>query len=503
MNDNISFLSNVIELSESKENENLVAKFCLCDFSTNENGVRLNRDTIENWVSTLVNQPLVGKIGRSGDFTGHNMRVKTVTTASGEKKKEVTFDTAAIGTFVSAGIEKIDNVECVVGTAEIWRRYPNICNLIAERVSEGTLNTSWEICVSEAHYDENKVKVIDDGRFTALCALGSKVPPAYACSRLLEVAETDEGDIEFEEAILMDFSNENNKEEKAMTENEVIVSEDFEVEISSEVDETPAEVSEVAEPAPAEEVESSEVSEPEVEEVSEAQEPEHEPVAETEVSSLTMEDLYAKVRKAIHEKDHDGGYIQYMFPEDHIVWYHSYCRECGELEYTQYTYTVNGEDVTVDDGVKIKLEASIIEMSQQIAEKNNALVEASTRIKALESEVAELKPYKDAADQAAVEQAAQERAEKVTALSEYATKSGFITAEEVANDEAIKQMISELDESGIKQVIAERFMASLNKEPEVEVSSATKTEAPAGALNLNDGESDTKINIVSAYINKK
>ena len=45
----------------------LYAKFLVCDFSVNGNGVRLDRDTIDAWVSTLKDQPLVGKIAAKSD----------------------------------------------------------------------------------------------------------------------------------------------------------------------------------------------------------------------------------------------------------------------------------------------------------------------------------------------------------------------------------------------------------------------------------------------------
>ena len=55
----------------------LTAKLIICDFSTNKNDVKLNRNTAENWIHTLVSQPVVGKIAITdngeADFTGHNL----------------------------------------------------------------------------------------------------------------------------------------------------------------------------------------------------------------------------------------------------------------------------------------------------------------------------------------------------------------------------------------------------------------------------------------------
>ena len=503
-NENVSYISNRVELAENASNGNLVAKFCLCDFGVNHNGVKLNRETIEPWVSTLINQPLVGRIGFNGDFTGHNMRVATVTNSQGEQQTEVVFDTEAIGTFVSAGIESIEGQEYVVGTAEIWRRYPNVCNLIAERVAEGTLHTSWEIIVSESHMDGG-VKVIDNGTFTALCALGRNHPPAYDSSQLLEVAESEE-DIELEQAISSDVAN--YKKEESSMDMETVISEEIEVqtpEISEEpvvdtaepvVEEPTSEEAEVSE-----DTENVEASEPEAGAETEASE-EAPTEPETEVSALTDRDLHDKLSMTLARDKHIDGHVAFLLPEEHIalvqVWDCSY----GELEFMQFSYAVNGEEVTIDDGIKVRLEATPVAMSQMIAEKNEALVEASQRIKGLEAELAELRPYKEAAEKAEAEKLEAERQSKVSALEQYALKSGFVTSEEISEDGDIKTMISELNEVGIKQLIADRFMASLQSEKPAEVEvSETKTEPETAELNLEISD-DEDVSILSAYINK-
>ena len=512
MNENISYISNRVELAENASNGNLVAKFCLCDFGVNHNGVQLNRDTIEPWVGTLLNQPLVGRIGYNGDFTGHNMRVATITNSEGESQTEVVFDTEAIGTFVSAGIEEIDGEEYVVGTAEIWRRYPTVCNLIAERVSEGTLHTSWEIIVSESHMDGN-VKVIDNGTFTALCALGRNHPPAYDSSQLLEVAESEE-DTEFEEAISNDVANYKIKEVSPMTD-ETIISEEIEVQVP-EVSEDPivVDVAEpvIEEPTPDEaevfeNTDDTEVAEPETEEpvepeVSEDAPEVSEPEAEPEIASLTDRDIKMGIEKILWDEKKVDGYVAFMYPEEHTALVWTWGANLGELDYIQYTYAVNGDEITLDDGVKVRLEANVLSMSETIASQNEALVEASQRIKGLEAEIAELKPYKEAAEQAEAEKLMAEKQAKISALEEYASKSGFITSKEISEDGEIKTMISELNESGIKQIIAERFMASLQEKTNEVIVSEAEEKNESAELNLEVSD-DEDVSIISAYINKK
>ena len=498
MNENIAFLSSRVILAENSANGNMVAKFCLCDFGVNHNGVQLNRDTIESWVSSLVNQPLVGRIGYNGDFTGHNMRVATVVNADGEQEQTVVFDTEAIGTFISAGIEEIDGQEYVVGTAEIWRRYPTVCNLIAERVNKGTLHTSWEIMVTESH-EEGTVKVIDDGCFTALCALGRNHPPAYDSSQLLEVAES-ESDTELEAAISCDVAQFKAKEDHSMTETTEIQVEIPEVsEEPIVVDTAEPEVDTATEtPESVEEDGGAETSEQEPE-VSEQEEPAAE--TETEVSALTERDLYDKIGNAVRQHGHDG-YVSYLFPEEHSALFHVWEPDFCELEYMQFNYTVNGDEVTVDDGIKVRLEATPVAMSQMISEKNEALIEASQRIKGLEAELAELRPFKEAAEKAEAERLAAEKQEQIAALEQYVLKSGFVTSEEISNDGDVKTMIAELNKAGIKQLIADRFMASLqNEKPAEPAVSEKEPKIETAELNLEVSDDDDA-SIVTLYINK-
>ena len=103
------FYSRNICCSEITEHpDHYLAKFVICDFSVNGNQVALNRDTIESWMSTLVGNPLVGKlvVAPKGelDFSGHNMKVVTRKDNDGNEYKTAEFDTDAFGSFQSVGI---------------------------------------------------------------------------------------------------------------------------------------------------------------------------------------------------------------------------------------------------------------------------------------------------------------------------------------------------------------------------------------------------------------
>ena len=214
-----------VELSESEEDRDyLNIKFVLCDFKPNGNNVMLNRATIDSWLQTLVNKPVVGKIS-GNDFTSHQY-------------KNGKFNTDAFGVFTKVYISTLDNGdECIIAEGMIWKRFEKACGIIQSRISRGlTVSSSWELINNGSHIEEidgRKVKVIDSGLFTGHCLLGSKTPPAYDCSRVIDVAEQtlEEQFIEFSQALQEDINNIKGGEEM---ENENFISkEQHDTEVSS------------------------------------------------------------------------------------------------------------------------------------------------------------------------------------------------------------------------------------------------------------------------------
>ena len=68
----------------------------------------------------------------------------------GNEYYEVEFDTDAFGTFFDVGIETINDIEYIVASCEIWKRFSKACEIIIKRIKEGTLHTSWEISIEES-----------------------------------------------------------------------------------------------------------------------------------------------------------------------------------------------------------------------------------------------------------------------------------------------------------------------------------------------------------------
>lgn len=504
------FYSRNICCSEITEHpDHYFAKFVICDFSVNGNQVALNRETIESWMSTLVGNPLVGKlvVAPKGelDFSGHNMKVVTRKDADGNEYKTAEFDTDAFGSFQSVGIEKIDDTDFIVASCKIWKRYPKACATILRRIESGTLNTSWEIDVLKAHkgiVGGRMAKIIDDGVFTAHCLLGANVEPAYKCSKLLEVAETDFG-LELANAYIEDTKEISNiefneKEAKNLELNKDNETQTAQVENSTETEQAEQTATEsTTEPTtPAEpDVQTSEEggetpppTEPET-----GTEPAGEPEPAPETSSLTGRDLYMKLEDAVSKISSDY-YMTDMFPEDHTIW----CKKWGymnELDYIMFPYTVEGDEVSLGEPQNITLTVSVSQVNTKIDELNKTVASLNTELQSAKDEIAELTPYKEQAEKAAAEKAEAELAQKKENLRQYAISSKMITEAELTGEGEFASMIENLDEAGINGVIASRCVEAAKKAPaekKIETSEVHKPESIK--LNLNE----TKYNTTNA-----
>lgn len=450
--DNIKFYSNQVWLAEEQgDPDALSAKIVICDFSVNKNGVQLNRDTINEWVSSLVNAPLVGKIKAKGngeiDFTSHNATVVTRVDENGEQYSDIEFNTDAFGTFTSAEIELVDGVECIVATAKVWKRFYDASNLIVKRIKEGTLSTSWEISVEDAEkkiISGSIVKVINRGRFIGHALLSSATAPAYDISRVLEVASANE-DEELCSAILRDVMSMANDS----TGNEVqSMEENINETVKTVVEEAPA-VEETAETN-----ETTEVVESETE--------------QTEKAELTMWDLRKKVEDAICRKL----YVRWLdmiwlFPVSAKAWAHKY--DDDEMSLNEFTYTVANDEVEVSEPSLVTLTVAPREINSAFDEKNSALVEANKQINELSAQVEALAPYKAAAEKAELEAAEAKRNAEIAELREYAESAGVLSKEELESEE-VAALINDLKALEIKALIADRIVEKSKNAKPIETS---------------------------------
>ena len=497
--ENITLYSSQVYLAEENSNpDSYIAKFIISDFGRNKNGVALNRDGIENWLSTLKNKPLVGKIKMridgTYDFSGHNMKIVEKVDEDGNAYKTAEFDTDAFGSFFDISIETINDVEYIVASCEIWKRFSRACEIIIKRIQEGTLHTSWEIAVEKSHQgivDGLMTKIIDVGRFFGHCLLAKDVSPAYDSSGLLEIASTNyDVDLEFAEALSQDIISQGlDIENKAKEENDLHNTIETNVAEEGTVVETPV--------AKTEE-QTTEFSETtETKETVKSSEDKTEQTTETEVSALTEWDLRKKIREACRAKLGKWCYIAYHFPVDKEVWLEVDDRE-SELDYVRMIYDVVENDaISVSEPEFVKLcvtikdiNTTVSEYEKTIAEKDELIVKASSEITSLKSENTELSQYKEKFTQMEQEKAEAELAQKKSDLIAYVVKSGQISKEEIESSEELKGYVNTLDKKSLMAIVGERLSASVNEKSEKEIETSETKEDVHVASNLNNEDDE-------------
>jgi hypothetical protein len=484
-------------VSESDtETDVLLAKFIICDFGVNKNEVKLNQDTINDWLETLLIKPLVGKVVKKYngvlDFTGHNVKIVEKTDEDGNKYKDVEFDTSAFGSFYNVDIETIDDVDYIVANAKVWKRFTEAYSVIQRRCnSENGIKTSWEIEVLESHQemiDGVNVKVIDKGNFIGHCLLGESVEPAYDSSGLLSVASANIDDSELVEALSKDIENMNNIKTNITSEAEEISEEE-----DNKINSLQGGISSMSETVKKE---------------------------GNELSSMTDNDLYSRIRKAINATDDSKWYyIARIYPYEFRAIAYEWNQE-SEDDYVEFIYSVNSDEtisITSQKDVKMTF-APVSDVQAQLSEKDTKISELETKVSELEADVAtkvdaitkageqlsekenviaekdtkiaELLPYKEAKDAEIAEQKAQELAQKKKECKTFAMKGGYITEEEIETSEEIKKAIDELDYKSIKAMIAEKVISKLEKaetekkEEEIETSSVEHDDANV-KININ------------------
>lgn len=490
-----------IILSEDENSDSSDAKFIICDFSPNANNVSLNRDTIENWIDTLKFKPLVGKVvtrfDGKRDFSGHNAKIVEETDENGNKIKSIEFDTSAFGSFYEVGIETIDDIEYIVAKSKVWKRYKESYAIFKKRVeSQKGLKTSWELTVSESHQetiDGKDVKVIDEGCFIGHAVLGEFVQPAYKSSGVLEVASEivdDELAIALSNDLLL-LSEENSDDESEINKNN-----------TEGGNEMPKE-------------------------------------NEQELSALTDNDIYSKVRKAINSANEDRWYyISMLYPYDYKCVAYTWDR-ASEEDYVEFQYSVNSDDtisITSQQDVKLKfvpvaeiesqiaeLQSKVEESEKEIAEAGKQIVELSKEKETLETQVAELIPFKEKVDE--LEKAEMERqlAELSEQLKSYALEDELITSEEIDSNDVLSSIFAELtienfeaSKEKVDVVKGKKAIAIMRKrkqcaneessEKETEVSETKEEHLVSAKSDLNEGSEEgvlSATDIVKMMLGKK
>ena len=197
--------------------------------------------------------------------------------------------------------------------------------------------------------------------------------------------------------------------------------------------------------------------------------------------------MFRKINKACEDAIKFWGYISYWFPEEHTVWFKS-DDALTQLDYKLFTYTVENDEVTVSEPQDVKLTVSVSDVNTVLAEKDEkietltaeleikdkAVISAGEKIGKLNVQISELQPYKEQVEKAEQEKIEAEIAEEKESLKKNLLKGGLFTEEEIAKAE-IAELIEARDKTAINSLIAEKYIASFDKE-ETDVAEDVETE---------------------------
>lgn len=476
---NINFASKTIDIAEHDNYILLTNRVCYLD-EPNGNGVCLpydDPDATAEMTKTLIDMPVVAKYVCDEDgepnLGGHEAYV--------DDEGEIAFATTPIGVHTDAYIKEdtvttfageTKTLPCVFATQKIWKRNKNMVAAVIRLFSEGKLHNSWELASTEYSFRDG-IKYLTKYSYLGNCFLGDNVTPAYGnFAKVLSLSQEDENAmLMVAEALAQDIAAGGKENEEQMNNEKLIAEEVI-------IDEPAVEVVVEDESLIAEET--LVVEEPQV----------------VEVSELTYEDIAKRLYKKLREK-HEWGWITYMYPEEHYILWHSY--EMDELSYIKHNYTINGDEVEVDDGEEVKLVVSFAEINAKVAELNEALVSANNVIEEMKTEVASLSAYRDAYEQAEAERVAREHEAAISEMRQYCVDSGRFTSEEIEGEE-LSSLIENLDKTAINAMIAERLISEMRKQPtETNTASNNGIKIALGA-EINTSEVGEKVNAFRHFL---
>lgn len=534
-NENLVLESQLLEVASHSNYKEATFLISVLDEPDRKNRI-IPEDVGEKYAETLIGYPIVAKLkknifGQPSDFEGHE--VYEIKAKNGKKVKR--FGTIPIGSVLNAWVEEreLDGYEepkkCILCKTKLWSsRFPEYFKVLDKLWENGEVSSSWELTALKTEEKDGCTifKVIE---FIGNCILGTARTPCVPGAGILEYAEFDNCEDELAEALEKDLADldidENKKEEIDLaekTKKEQSV-EDTEEKNTSNVDETEKEEKNKKDTAECgtkkkkktttAEVES---EEPNIAENSSTSENEAESEDATQTASLTQNDLLQRISRACRRAANcNWGYVSYWFPEDKTVWFIPDNRE-SELDFKLFTYEVSNDEVTVSEPQDVKLTVSVTEVNDVIAEKEkkigdltaeleikeDAIIKAGETMNRLKVEISELKPYKEAADQAEQVRIEAEIAEVKETLKNNMLKNNLFTEEEVASTE-IAELIEARNETAIKSLIADRYIANLEKaELENTDVKEEKNNTVTASLDVDDEVNENPVSYMARILRK-
>ncbi len=496
-----------LELSEHRNYLELTNLVCFYN-APNLNGLQLDYGETEEEQSatlaraqTLVNMPVYAfctvNSKREPTFSGHE--------ATRKMDGTMEFKTVPIGVHESVAIEqrevtladgsRTEVLPCLVATQRIWKRNKNAVAAIHRLFDAGALHNSFEMEVSEYHF-ANGIRHALDYEFVGNAFLasdsinrGASVKPAYgSSSAVLSVAQVTEDDwnkceLMIAEALAMDELAEQNETEvtREMDKEENIqaTEETAEVEQSEEQQEEQVETAEADKAAKVETAEETEVTEETAEnaesaenadgientESAETAEAEETATEEPELSAMTMEDIYEQMEQKVRERCGEG-WISFIFPEDHVVWFHR--RRTLQTQYAQIVYEIVDDKINIVSVEDVKI---VLPLNKMVAE----YPAQQQTINDLTQQVAELTEYKTKWEESEAAKAKAEHDTQVAALRDMVVKSNCFTEDEIASGE-LAELIENLKTVEVKAAIFDKMQAVKTAKEVVEQSTETSEE---------------------------
>lgn len=508
-NENICLASQVIEIAEHKTYLELTSRICYYDDVNANNMMLPYDDTSEDKANTLVNMPVQAKYktNRTGEptFGGHEMYK--------DSQGNVVFNTSSIGTHTEVFIEEdtittvkgeVKTLPCLFAKYRIWKRYKNVIDAVKRLFDLNKLYSSWEILTSAYEFKDG-VKKITDYVFEANTLLGFEYStPSYGASASALSLATEGSQMIIAEALSHDLMN-----ERLIFE---ATSQNMINKIASLKNDEGGKENSMKKKDIAEEIKDElEVKVPELENSTAEQDSDKsntEP--ENDIAQLTDLDLWIKISKVCREKLGEWCYVAFHFPVEKEVWVETDSRE-SELDYVRFTYQVENDAVTISEPEQVKLtvsvrnmESAIAELNSKISQKDESIIKASEEIANLKTEISELQPYKEKFEVAEQTRIEKELAEKKEKLISSVTKSGLITKEEIEASEEFKGFVNSLDEKSLKAIVAERYIASLDKkEPSTDIASTQNVDVASTNLNAVEDDAVDKMEIMKKYLGGK
>lgn len=462
------------------------------------------KESGEKYCDTIIGYPVVAKLeknifGQPIDFGGHELIVKKAK----DGKKKSYFNTVPIGSVIDSWCEEreVDGYEgtpeCILIKTKLWTsRFPEYFKVFDKLWDDGNISSSWELTATEV-VTKGVNKIYKVFEFIGNCILGKNHTPAVPGSGVIEYAEFDD---ELSNALMTDISNSNTSNYENIEEKEDInlaekTKKDDLIKDTEKENTTTDSVEETEKDKKKKDEETAEKKKKTscAEDTSETKETAESTVEsddnpeEPETASLTDSDLFRKINKACEDAIKGWGYVSYWFPEEHTVWFHVYDAPT-QLDYKLFTYTVENDEVTVSEPQDVKLTVSVSDVNTVLAEKDEkietltaeleikdkAVISAGEKIGKLNVQISELQPYKEQIEKAEQEKIEAEIAEEKESLKKNLLKGGLFTEEEITKAE-IAELIEARDKTAINGLIAEKYIASFDKE-ETDVAEDVETE---------------------------